>query len=85
MTQFADIFAVWDEFAVQPKGLSAMQNPALRDLEYIPNVLPKAKPPNKTKQNSINLEDLLPVPEKVIRLEEAYTKAHLLTILSNRS
>lgn len=62
-----------------------MQNAALRDLEYIPNFFFSLRQSHITKQNNINLEDLLPDPEKVKRLEGAHTKLHLLIILSSKS
>lgn len=37
------------------------------------------------KQNNLNLEDLLPAPEKVVGFEGAHKKLHLLTILSDKS
>lgn len=48
-TLSADKFAVWDQFADKSKGLPALQNPALRDTQYIPNITPKTQP-NKAKQ-----------------------------------
>lgn len=84
MTQLADSFAVWDQPAAKPKGLPAMKNAALRDLEYIPKGFLSLRQSHITKQNTINLEDLLPDPEEVIGLEGAHTKLHLLIILSYR-
>lgn len=63
-----DKFAVWDQCADKPKGLPALQNPALRDMQYIPNTLPKTKKKREeqtttnkpTKKSNKNLKAFLP-------------------------
>lgn len=52
-----DKFAVWDQCADKSKGLPALQNPALRDMQYIPNTLPKTKKKKKKRRTNNNKQN----------------------------